>query len=326
MHIKNKPKLQSKELISKMKNEKGITFSYISEEQAIEFLQYHNNYTRTCSYRKNFQKHNLGKNKGKYIELDFAHLRELSILDMEIRFLITRLCSDIEHALKVNLVYAIEKDDTADGYRIVNDFLSAHPDILKRITLHKSSYAKELINKYFDINTAGQIDRYDDCPIWILVEILTFGDFITLYCFYSKQNNTSGDMYVEQSFLHLVKSLRNAAAHNNCLLCNLNIDSQVRPPQKLSKLFSEIPNTNKKKLKSRFLLELSTLLYVYSVTVHDGSKKYRVAELNNFFFGRLEKNKELFQKNALLWSSAVYIQDVVQHYILSSDEQPLDKI
>ena len=40
----NKPKLPEKQLIEKMKNEKGITFNYISEEEAENFLQRKNNY------------------------------------------------------------------------------------------------------------------------------------------------------------------------------------------------------------------------------------------------------------------------------------------
>lgn len=39
----SKPKLTAEELIAKMKKEKGITFNYISEENAIEFLK-RNNY------------------------------------------------------------------------------------------------------------------------------------------------------------------------------------------------------------------------------------------------------------------------------------------
>ncbi len=35
----NKPKLTPRQLIAKMKTEKGITFNYISEENAIKFLK-----------------------------------------------------------------------------------------------------------------------------------------------------------------------------------------------------------------------------------------------------------------------------------------------
>lgn len=316
MNIEDKPKLKTKDLINKMRDEKGITFNHTTEDDAIHFLKYHNNYTRTCSYRKNFQKHNLGENKGKYINLDFAHLKELSILDMELRFLIIKICSDIEHSLKVKLIYDIESDDSEDGYSIVNKFLSENTNILQRINLHKSSYVKQLIMKYFTFDSDNKIKKFDDCPIWILTEILTFGDFINLYEFYYKNNNTD-NTYIQRSTLNLIKSLRNSAAHNNCILCNLNISKNVKPTPVLSKIFSQIPSINTKKLKSRLILELSTLIYVYSITVDDGSRKHRIKEINEFFFTRLEKNKELFIGNALLTSSSIFIKEVIKYHLVS---------
>ena len=47
-----KPKLSASQLIQKMKNEKGITFKYLSKEDAAEYLTNINNYLRTAAYRK----------------------------------------------------------------------------------------------------------------------------------------------------------------------------------------------------------------------------------------------------------------------------------
>ncbi len=320
MSVENKPKYSSKDLIDKMKDDKGITFKSTSEDEALYFLKYYNNYMRTCSYRKNFQKYELGEKIGKYIELDFEHLKEMSILDMELRFLINKMSLDIEQCLKVKFVCFIEENSSEDGYKLVSNFLEKNKAILKRIQIHRASYTKELINKYFKFDEDGHINGYSDCPVWVLVEILTFGDFINLYQFYNLNNMSNNkDIYIERGILNLVKSLRNASAHNNCLLHNLNIDKNVRPPQKLSEIFSKIPNTTarKKKLKSRLILELSALIYVYSIVVDSHIKDDRIIEINNFFFVRLEKNKNIFKKNDLLWSSAVYIRDVVKYYLLT---------
>ena len=48
-----KPKQTSSELILKMK-EKGITFQWVDEEKAEEYLTERNNYFRTACYRKNY--------------------------------------------------------------------------------------------------------------------------------------------------------------------------------------------------------------------------------------------------------------------------------
>lgn len=52
-NIQNKPKLTAKQLVTKMKVEKGISFSKFSEKRAEKYLFDINNYLRTASYRKN---------------------------------------------------------------------------------------------------------------------------------------------------------------------------------------------------------------------------------------------------------------------------------
>ena len=56
-NIQNKPKLTAKQLVTKMKVEKGISFSKFSEKHAEKYLFDINNYLRTASYRKNYQKY-----------------------------------------------------------------------------------------------------------------------------------------------------------------------------------------------------------------------------------------------------------------------------
>ncbi|MFR6456113.1 MAG: Abi family protein [Roseburia faecis] len=85
----------------------------------------------------------------------------------------------------------------------------------------------DLIHKYFTIqriyNTAKQkkenkIVAYDDCPAWVLLEMLTFGDFIKFYEFYYSSRSYPK---LSTPVINLVKSLRNGAAHNNCILADL---------------------------------------------------------------------------------------------------------
>ncbi len=67
----DKPKLTSRQLVSKMRDEKGISFKYDSLDEAELFLSDRNNYLRLACYRNSYQKHSSGKNGGKYIDLDF---------------------------------------------------------------------------------------------------------------------------------------------------------------------------------------------------------------------------------------------------------------
>ena len=69
----DKPKQTAPQLITKMKS-KGITFKYITEEKAAEYLTDKNNYLRTAAYRKNYQKYNNGLNIGNDLRLTSFHL------------------------------------------------------------------------------------------------------------------------------------------------------------------------------------------------------------------------------------------------------------
>ena len=56
----SKPKMTSTDLISKLKNEKGVEFNIKSEKEAIDYISKVNNYLRTVSYRKNYRKNHQG--------------------------------------------------------------------------------------------------------------------------------------------------------------------------------------------------------------------------------------------------------------------------
>ena len=235
----DKPKQTAPQLITKMKS-KGITFKYITEEKAAEYLTDKNNYLRTATYRKNYQKYNNGLNIGKYIDLDFSYLQELSTIDMHFRFLVSKMCLDIEHDLKVRMLKDIETDSTTDGYDIVNIFLSHNSYIIGKLEATSASpFTSDLIHKYFTVQQVynpqkgkkeNKITLYDDCPAWVLLEMLTFGDFIKFYQFYYSTRS-----YSKISFpvINLVKSLRNGAAHNNCILADL-AHGTSRPPAEIS--------------------------------------------------------------------------------------------
>ena len=90
----SKPKMSSKELVQEMIN-KGIDIDPHSIEEVEKYLLNSNNYFRVCSYRKNYQKYQQGKNKGKYIGLSFDQLKAMAILDMKIRKVLLGMCLDV---------------------------------------------------------------------------------------------------------------------------------------------------------------------------------------------------------------------------------------
>lgn len=286
-----KPILSIDELISHMKS-KGITFDIVSEEDAKNFLQYNNYYMKLAAYRKNYEKADSGTNKGKYINLDFGYLQELSTIDMHLRYLIIQMCLDIEHAIKVCLLRDITNNPKEDGYNIVRKFLANDRKfrILNNIKRHQSgTYCKDLIDKY-----------YPYFPVWVFVELVSFGDLLYFYSFYQEQY---GIKNLDSKILNVVRDIRNASAHSNCLINNLfeKNDCTKQPNSKITNFVKNMDGISKamrsKYLSTRFSYSFVTLLYVYNMLVADVAKNKRFSQLKNFMEDRVIKNKDYFAHN-----------------------------
>lgn len=322
MNRTDKPKLTSHQIIEMLKYEKGITFQYTSEESAEKYLEDVNNYLRTASYRKNYQKYLNGKFKGKYIDLDFAYLQELSTIDMHLRNLITKMCIDIEHDLKVSLLKDLEGNVSENGYDIVDSFLNANPYIVHRIEATSASpFTGNLVYKYFKIqkvfnplkNKEENKITGIDCPVWVLMELLTFGDFI---CFYEYYYATRENQPISTAVINLVKSLRNGCAHNNCIIADLNPRRSI-PPSEISRSIKTMVDINQnqrqKKLSCRVILEFVCMLHVYKQVVSVRVRNKRVIELKELFSLRVIENKLFFEKNQLVMSSYDFVKKVIDN-------------
>ena len=310
-----KPMLCVEDLIAHSK-EKGIGFEIMSEDAAKDYLAQNNNYFKLTSYRKNYPKITNGIREGQYDKLDFAHLIELARIDVEIRHILLKMCLDIEHFLKVRLIRAVEDNMQAygaeDGYKIVTDFLidSGTSDfdiraanmpkragaISRKIKLNqKNPYCEGLMLKY-----------HDSMPIWAFVEVISFGDLQDLICFYS--GLTGWEPPVDARSLDRVRQIRNAAAHNNCIINDLNsCEIPSKTPRFITEFVSKAgigSNMRQKKLSNRRINQIVHLLYVYDkVVTSENTRKTRLAELRELIEIRMIRNKEYFRHNLLLTST-----------------------
>jgi hypothetical protein len=67
------------DMVPYLKN-KNIKFDCCLEQDAETYLRENNNYYNVTSYKNNFVKYQCGELEGKYIDLDFAYLKDLSII------------------------------------------------------------------------------------------------------------------------------------------------------------------------------------------------------------------------------------------------------
>ena len=314
-----KPKKTVSKIIEEMKNERGITFNYINISTAETYLSKINNYLRTAAYRKNYSKYQKGCNQGKYINLDFSYLIELSVLDMHYRFLIQKMCSDIEHSMCVKLINDIENDFTTDGYDLVRNFFQKYPFEIRKIeNTILSPHTGDLLRKYFTIQTNNNrhnIVAFNDCPVWVLMELLSFGSIINFYLDYYDSRNLS---HIPKAILNLVRSLRNAVAHNNCIFYDLNPGTTVAP-QEITEFVKKINGITKsqrqKRLSSRPVLEFVTLIYVYDKIVNGKVKNYRLKELNILINTRMKEKSSFFYSNDLIINTYKFVNKITDYFL-----------
>ncbi len=235
------------------------------------------------------------------------------------------MCVNIEHDIKVNILKEIENDPTNDGYSIVQTFLSTHPEVVRKIArTSKSPFTEDLIAKYFTIawtyNSSSErnectVQNYSDCPIWVLFELLSFGDLIYFIDFYKQ--NYSTQLILTRNVLNLVKSLRNAAAHNNCIISNLKHNTTGVPSeisQRIARITTISTSQRRKKLSCRPMLEFIALLYTYDIIVSKKVKDKTVDELDSLFLQRMIRNKQFFANNQLITTSYEFVTKVIADF------------
>lgn len=290
----------SDELIAHMKI-KGIKFDIVKEEESKIFLQNNNYYMKLASYRANYEKR---KSIGEYINLDFTYLQELSTIDMHLRYLILQMCLDVEHALKTRLLKDIEDNPEEDGYDIIRRFITKYERSCQNIQKHKSSeYCRELIEKY-----------YPYFPAWVFVELISFGDMVKLYEYYSERYP---GRLKDGELLYSIRDLRNATAHSNCLINKLQKGTN-KPSVKIVKFVSDIDgigtSMRKNKLSNKFLYDFISLLYVYNEFINVNIvKEKRFKQIQEFIDGRVIKNREYFKKNECIKTAYTFVKKVVDY-------------
>lgn len=316
-----KPMLHINEMVDYLKL-KNIKFERISEKDAENYLKNNNNYYNLTSYKNNFEKYFVnGIFIDKYIDLDFSYLKDLSIIDHRLRLILFKMIIDIEHYLKIKILNTIESIDEEDGYRIVNRYLEqdfynvkfpkkVHNSIFKKVG---SEYYQKIFSKY-DLDKDKKLENI---PIWEFLEIITFGELVNFYDFYTneyKLKDENKDVYI----LRDIVKLRNAVAHNNCILSELNMKKNKYPPSyKIIQFLNNCnigKDTRSKKLSNSRIRQITYTLYMFNeIVTSDGIKNNVKKDINELFFNRIIKHKEYYNNNELLKSIYCYFQKIIEN-------------
>ena len=327
-----KPMMSIDDMISSLKA-KNIKFNYISEDEAKNYLMFNNSYYNVLSYEGNFMKYPspAGKYEGMFIDLDFAYLKDMSIIDLRVRFLLLDMILDIEHYLKLrilNMMYAIDQED---GYRVVNLYLENDYNNEKR--LH-SSIRKKAFNSYyrkmfFDIDMDDD-KKLEDIPIWDFLEIVTMGELVDFYDFFTRDYNLKEENKCIYILKEIVK-LRNAAGHNTNVLTDLGeSDKPQRPHMHVIRYLDRCGirlRARYKKLSNSKIRQITYTLYMFNkIVTSEGVKKKINKKINYLFYKRIPKNKDYYKNNDLLKSIYYYFDKIIKtDYNLKKSERNFKK-
>lgn len=300
-------KLSPKEQILNMKS-KGIGFHIINENEAEEYLSNNTYYFKLKAYAKNYDQYQTTDHKGQYINLEFAYLKDLSIIDMHLRHYILKTSVDLEHTVKTNFLndFNNSKDN---GYYLVGKFLEAYPYVLDEIKIKKeNSYTKDLADKLLDEKFA----------IWNIVELISLKDFLLLYKFFYEEYPealTGHNIYYP---MQGVRKLRNASAHSNCIINSLRkpYSGKVKYNSKVDSFVANIESIDKisrrNNMSNQVIYDFVTMLYlVNDVTKSNGIKKKAFQEISELVNGRMIKNAEYYRKESSITSTYQFIKKIV---------------
>lgn len=300
---------------------KGVRFEKMSETDAREYLRKNNNYFKLRAYRKNFPKHPGGQLVGQYINLDFAMLKDLAIIDMRLRYTLLQMVLDVEHFAKIKLLRAVEDSDN-DGYEIVESFfLSLQESDKKNNTSRYNSLIHELDRNKNNPYCGGIISKYEGCyPVWAFIEIVPLGSLINFLMFSADMLNRD-DLQDDAYLLLTIRALRNATAHSNCILHNMgakdsthavNYGLQRELMNRSQAAGIEISKaTRKNQLKNTRMAQIATLLYAHSTIVTSEGVHDRTQKLLFDIVSRMYYHIDYYEGNKTITSSFDFFQKMV---------------
>lgn len=307
-----KPMLSVEEQIEHLAS-KGVKFNIVSKDDATEYLYKNNNYFKLRAYRKNFSKHPGGINKGKYIDLDFAQLKDLAIIDMRMRYTFIQMSLDIEHYAKIKLLHEIENSDD-DGYQIVKDYYDYLIQYdFEKGTSHYPTLIRDLERNDNNPYCGGIIEKYrEKYPVWAFMEIIPLGSMIHFYGFCADQLNNKS-MKDDYYLLKTIKELRNAAAHSNCIIINMGAKTAKHSPNyNVVRSLKEISKAkNDIQLKNECMRQIVTLLYTHSNLVTSEGVHLHTKSMLKELCERMFKNIDMYSNNSNIIKSFEYFKKCV---------------
>lgn len=171
----------------------------------------------------------------------------------------------------------------------------------------------------------GLVDKYRDGPMpyWVLLELMTFGNVVSFYraCFSGKgaliaDSEEAAFRRSINPFLSCVVTLRNAAAHNDCLLNRLsNHNAQLRSKNKILGTLTANYGLREAMVSNvgsvRIAVDLASTLICYDLIVPKGQTSGVAARQIRLTAERFGMNAGWFSKNSHISDFLRYLDELL---------------
>lgn len=303
-------KLSVSEQIENMESH-GIKFTIDNKDFAEQYLSNNTYFFKLKAYAKLYDKNP----NHQYINLEFAYLRDLATIDCYLRKEIISISLDIEHYLKALLLRDFNASEE-DGYQIIIDFMNLNPEY----------YQQQIENRLHGKPCSNLVQKYSGSfAIWNFVEIINFGDLKELFQFFYSRNVQNKQFKKSQKLSYLInptRLLRNAAAHNNCLLQALKepyvSDDKFNFNGNVSSFLGQSKEIGQKTLNTNMskplIHDFCVMLFLYYQIAPSNVANHTFARLKQLFEGRIIRHREYYSLNPTLCSAYQFISKVINFF------------
>ena len=182
------------------------------------------------------------------------------------------------------------------------------------VAMGASPYSKGIVEKY----------GVTDMPYWCLMELISFGPLIGLYkaCFRKGGFIDDWDerevLKTANNLLRRVQTLRNAAAHGDCLLNGLSRYEKSASAKGVKKMLAAREGLTGDAVNQvssvAVAMDLAAVLMCYEIIVPVGSTRSVAAEKLRAFAARIVEKRDWFEKNYSIKSFIDYVGLLLPHF------------
>lgn len=150
------------------------------------------------------------------------------------------------------------------------------------------------------------------------MEIITFGELVNFYEYFSREYNLKKEINNVFILREIVK-LRNAVAHNSCVLCELGKkDNKYALDYRIVNYLNNCgigKETRNNKSSNSRIKQMTYTLYMFNeIVTSTGVKSNVVEDINKLFYGTIILHKEYYNNNELLKSIYNYFDKIIKNH------------